>query len=104
MQSNNTLLRDTPGVISALELKRLMIELKEKRPDICVRYRLLGEMWATHFMRILQVTEKGAMLNDEASNRLVTISALSNVMQFELDNRFQNFQPFFHYEVIPDRE
>ena len=104
MQSNSTTLRDTPGVISALELKRLLIELKEKRPDICVRYRLLGEMWAQHFMRILQVTEKGAMFNDEASNKLVIITHLSNVMQFELDNRFQNYQPFFHYEVIPDQE
>jgi hypothetical protein len=104
MQSSTTTLRDTPGVISELELRRLLIELKEKRPDICVRYRLLGEMWAQHFMRVLQVTEKGVMLNDEASNKLVIVTNLANIMQFELDNRFQNFQPFFHYEVIPSQE
>ena len=103
MQSGTTTLRDTPGVVSELELRRLLIELKEKRPDICVRYRLLGEMWAQHFMRVLQVTEKGVMLNDEASNKLVIVTNLANIMQFELDNRFQNFQPFFHYEVIPDQ-
>lgn len=102
MPSPATILRDTPGLISVLELKRLLVELKDKRPDICVRYRLLGEMWAQHFMRVLRVTEKGVMLSDEPSNKLVLITDLSNVMQFELDNRFQNFQPFYHYEVKPD--
>ena len=104
MQSSTTTLRDTPGVISELELRRLLIDIKEKRPDICVRYRLLGEMWAQQFMRILQVTEKGVMLNDESSNRLIIVTNLANIMQFELDNRFQNFQPFFHYEIIPNQE
>ena len=41
-----------------LELKRLLVDLKEKRPDICVRYRLLGEMWGVNFMRVIHITEK----------------------------------------------
>ena len=102
MPSPATILKEPSGLVSVLELKRLLVELKDKRPDISIRYRLLGEMWAQHFMRILRITEKGVMLNDEASNKLVIITDLANIMQFEVDNRFQNFQPFYHYEVKPD--
>jgi hypothetical protein len=85
--------------ISVLELKRLLIELRDKRPDICIRFRLLGEMWFPHFMRIVLVTAKGVVLNNEVSNKLVIINRLSQVIQFELDRRFQNFKPHFHYNL-----
>lgn len=89
------------SLISVLELKRLLVDLKSKRPDICIRYRLLGEMWGTSFLRIVQVTEKGAMLNDETANQLINLHDLSAVMQFEIDAPFQGFQPHFHYNVQP---
>ena len=89
----------TQNLIYVLELKRLLIELKEKRPDICFRYRLLGELWAPNFSRVIRVTDKGVLLNDEVSNKLITVHDLSMIMQFEIDNRFQNFQPHFHYDV-----
>jgi hypothetical protein len=88
-------------LISDLELKRLLIELKDKRPDICFRYRQLGEMWKPNFMRIIDISDKGAVLNDETHNKLVFISDFSQVMQFELDAKFQQYQPHFHYEVLP---
>jgi hypothetical protein len=89
------------SLISVLELKRLLVDLKEKRPDICIRYRLLGEMWGVNFMRVIHVTEKGALLNDERNNKLINLSDLSSVMQFEIDAPFQGFQPHFHYHVKP---
>ena|SRR5688572_674689 len=91
----------TKSLISVLELKRLLIGLKEGRPDICIRYRLIGEMWVANFRRVIRVGEKGAFFNDEVSNTIFTIFDLTHVMQFEIDRRFQNFQPFFHYDVIP---
>lgn len=87
-------------LISALELRRLMIDLKEKRPDICIRFRLLGEMWNINFMQVLRVSNNGALLYDEHNN-LVSLSDLTFVMQFELDKPFQGFQPYYHYEVTP---
>jgi hypothetical protein len=87
------------SLISVLELKRLLVDLKQKRPDICFRYRLLGEMWMTNAMRVISVTEKGVLLNDEPTNKLLTISDLSLIMQFEIDAPFQGFQPHFHYHV-----
>lgn len=87
------------AVVSVLELKRLLVELADKRPNVCVRPRLMGEMWSVNFMRVVSTTEKGVLLHVEEINRFVSVSDLSYIMQFELDNRFQNFQPHFHYEV-----
>lgn len=87
-------------LISVLELRRLIVDLSEKRPDICIRFRLLGELWAVHFMRAMKTTEKGALFYDE-NNNLVSIGDLNFVMQFEIDKPFQGFQPYYHYEVTP---
>ena len=87
-------------LISVLELRRLIADLSEKRPDICIRFRLLGELWAVHFMRVMKLTEKGALFYDE-NNNLISIGDLNFVMQFELDKAFQTFQPHYHYEVTP---
>ena len=83
-----------------LELKRLMVDLSEKRPDICIRFRLLGELWSMTFLRVMRVAAKGAVLLDE-SHGLVSVSDLNFIMQFEIDKPFQDFQPYFHYEVTP---
>jgi hypothetical protein len=88
-------------LISVLELKRLLTELKDKRQDICFRYRLIGEMWKRNFFRILKVTEKGVVLNDAVDNKLIFLNDLTAVMQFEIDAAFQAFEPHFHYEVSP---
>ena len=90
--------------IAVLELRRLLVELKEHRPDICVRYRIIGQMWAQNFLRVVHVTDEGVLLNDETSNKLITIPNLSQVIQFELDKAFQSYQPYFHYEVAPSAD
>lgn len=86
--------------VAVLELRRLLIELKEHRPDICIRYRLMGQMWAQNFSRVIEVSDRGVLLHDEHSNRHVSISDLSKIMQFELDKSFQSYQPHNHYDVI----
>jgi hypothetical protein len=93
--------KESKNLISTLELRRLLIELKDKRPDVGVRFRTLGEMWTPYFMRILYNTEKGIVLAEVPSNKIISIVDLSMVMQFELDTRFQNYEPYFHYEAKP---
>lgn len=87
-------------LISVLELRRLMVDLSEKRPDICIRFRLLGELWNINFLRVIRIGEKGAILLDDSMG-LVSVSDLNFVMQFEIDKPFQGFQPYYHYEVTP---
>src|SRR5687768_7323207 len=87
------------SLIAVQDLRKLLVSLKEERPDICFRYRLLGEMWVVNDMRILGVTEKGAILRDETTNKIINLPSLSLVMQFEIDAPFLGFQPHYHYHV-----
>ena len=85
--------------VNIVELRRLLIELRDKRPDIFVRFRLLGEMWFPQFMRIVLVRETDVILNNEVERKLVRVPDLSHVMQFEIDRSFQSFKPHFHYNI-----
>jgi hypothetical protein len=89
------------NLISVIELRRLLIELKDKHPDVCIRFRILGEMWFRNFVKIVYVTEKGAILHDEQAGKLLAVLDLNSVVQLELDGRFQNYQPYLHYDVKP---
>lgn len=85
--------------VEVLQLKQLLLQLREHRPDICFRYRLMGKMWTTNFLRVIKLTENGALLNDETSNKFVSLPDLSQVIQFEIDKPFQTYAPYFHYNV-----
>ena len=86
--------------VSTLELKRLLFDLKEKRPDICIRYRLLGKFWMLNFMHIVSVGDRDVQLFDPTTKLSQHLLDLSDVVQFEIDKKFQIFQPHFHYEVM----
>jgi hypothetical protein len=90
--------------VTVLELKRLLIDLKAHQPNTCIRIRLLGEMWFPKFMNVVLVTEKGIVLNDESSTKLRAIPTLAAIVQFEIDQRYQMYQPHFHYDVMPSDE
>lgn len=85
--------------IPILEFKRLLHQLRDLRPDIGIRMRLMGEMWQTNHHNILQLTEKGVALHDVETKRLVIVADLSQVMQFELEQSFQHYEAHFHYSV-----
>jgi hypothetical protein len=88
--------------ITVLELRRLLVELNDNGNSICIRFRLIGEMWKANFFRIIDCNDEGLMIVDESSNRLFFLKDLSIIMQFEIDARFQSFEPHFHYDVVPD--
>lgn len=87
--------------IQVLEVRRLLYELKDQRPDICVRFRLLGEKWQSSFLRIIRLTEEGVVLLNENSNQTIDIKDLREVVQFEIDHRYQNYHPHNHYNIEP---
>lgn len=89
------------SLISVNHFRQLLQDLKAKRPDICLRYRMLGEMWTNNFVTILYINERTLLVNDEIKRRLVSITDINSIMQFEIDRPFQGFQPYFHYEVHP---
>ena len=59
-------------------------------------------MWQVNFMRVNEVTEKGAFFKDELQDKTILITDLKWIVQFELDGSIHGFLPNFHYEVIPD--
>jgi hypothetical protein len=85
--------------VQVTELKRLLTELKDLSPDTCIRFRFIGEMWQSNHCRVIKLTEKGVVLNDEKSNKLIFLQDIKKVIQFELDQGFQHYQPHFHYTV-----
>lgn len=91
----------TNSQVSTLELKRLLFEIVDSRAEVSVRFRLIGEMWQTNHYRIVAITEPAVVLENESDSRSVIIPNIGSVMQFELDRSFRQYQPHFHYTVIP---
>jgi hypothetical protein len=89
------------GPVEVLELRRLLYELKDQRSDICIRFRLIGEMWQPSFSRVIKLIESGVVLLNEENNLAVSIKDLREVVQFEIDARYQNFHPHNHYDLEP---
>lgn len=58
-------------------------------------------MWQPDFARIIELWEKGVVIHDETTAVFIFIADLSDVMQFETDNRVGEFEPHFHYDVKP---
>lgn len=89
----------TKTMVSTVELRRLLVELNEKRSDIHIRFRLIGQLWRANFLRIVAVNDRGIILVDEIENALIFLTDLSRIMQFEIDAAFQGYNPHHHYTV-----
>ena len=85
--------------ISIAELKRLLYELHDKQSYTSIRFRLIGEMWQKNFSRIFSINDDTVIFSDEISGRMLKITDLMTIMQFELDHNFQQFIAYFHYDV-----
>lgn len=90
-----------PHQISILELRRLLHELMDHGLDTGIRFRLIGEMWQPMHYQVLHLTAQGVALRDPVSKKLLIIPDLSQVMQFEIDQPYQQYHPHFHYSVDP---
>jgi len=86
--------------LSVEEFRKLMYAIQEKRPDVCVRLRLQGEMWFQNFMRIVLVSDMGLLLHDEVLNKRHRIPGFDTIIQFEIDHAFQMYEPNYHYNII----
>jgi|GEM_PF-1070932 len=88
--------------ISGLELKQLFHQLLMDS-KISVRIRVPGEMWMQNFTSVHAVQDKTALLYDPLENRYHLVR-FNGIMQFEIDQRFQVYQPHCHYNVNPSQE
>ncbi len=99
--SENQVSRKTK--ISAVELKRLLVNICSYAADVGVRCRPIGEMWMKNHAKVSSVNGATALLYDDKDAKYYIIN-INKVMQFDLDERFQNYQPHYHYEVDSSSE
>jgi hypothetical protein len=97
-QTSNPSFTDGCPDLDIVELKRLLINLCEKRPDILVRYRLIGQMWQTNFVTIKQVIDDEVIFSD-AKGLITKRVHLHDLMQIELEGSFQMYRPYTHYSI-----
>jgi len=91
-----------PGVVDLLELKQLLTRLSDNsKLVVYFRFRLSGERWYPNFTKVLSLTDTGVTVVDSSTAKVVTIPDLIDIVQFEIDDRFYNYRPCFHYEVRP---
>lgn len=69
--------------------------------NVCFRFRLIGQMWQTNFMRIVSVNEHGVTLTNDTSHKLCVIENFNDIMQFELDAPLFQYNPHTHYDLVP---
>jgi hypothetical protein len=98
---SGTVENQSPPTVSALQLKQLLIHITDT--SICFRFRLLGGMWMKNLMKVSTVRENSVMLYDEKDSKYHLVG-LNDIMQFEIDERYQGYQPHFHYEVKSSSE
>jgi hypothetical protein len=93
-------MEETKTIVSVNELRRLIISIVEGRFEICIRFRLIGQLWHPNFLRIVKLTEgSGVLFHDETQNKLFSLSDLGKIVQFELDSSLYAFEPNCHYQV-----
>jgi hypothetical protein len=85
--------------VSIPELHQLLRSIIDMRPNVCIRFRLIGELWQTNFLTIIRLEENAAVFYDPRNDRNVLISDLKLFIQFELDSHFQQYEPHFHYTI-----
>lgn len=90
-------------VITAIELKRLLVLMAGSCSEIFFRCRVAGEMWMKNHCRVIRVTDDHVILYDAPSHHYYSIR-INKIMQFDLDDRLHHYQPHFHYQVEPSIE
>lgn len=87
-------------MISLGELRDLLISIGAHQLQISIRYRTLGQLWYPNFLRVVKLEgERSVLFHDEIRKKLISLTDLSRIIQFELDGKHYPFEPNFHYQV-----
>ena len=84
-------------VITPLDFKRILFELWEHSPQTKIRLRVMGKMWDRNFLQVVHITGGDAIIL-HGSDEMKQVS-INDIVQFELETKFQDFRPNNHYTV-----
>jgi hypothetical protein len=86
--------------VSVAELRRLFFDIRDRRPDVRVRVRILGKMWAESFCSIDFISGGQVVLFDSTEDHYHYVNNINDIIQFELECPFLGYIAFYHYEVV----
>jgi hypothetical protein len=86
--------------VTTTELKSLLYDIRDRRPDVRVRVRVIGKMWSESFCTVNHINENGMILCDAHKGKLLYVSNVNDIIQFELECSFFGFHAFYHYNVV----
>jgi hypothetical protein len=86
--------------VSQIEFKRLLCDIRDRRPDVRVRVRLIGKMWSEHFCSVDFINENQVVLFSQPDGLYQYINNIGDIINFELECSFFGFRAFYHYEVL----
>jgi hypothetical protein len=84
--------------ISADDLRRLLLALSSESKNVCFRCRPVGDAWMKRHCRISNVRDNTVVLYDEKENKFYLLN-IDKILQFEVNERWQNFKPHHRYGV-----
>ncbi len=84
-------------VITPLDFKRILFELWEHSPQTKIRLRVMGKMWDRNFLQVVHITGGDAIIL-HGSDQMKQVS-INDIVQFELETKFQDFKPNNHCTV-----
>jgi hypothetical protein len=89
--------------ISADDLQRLLVALSSDSRNVGFRCRPVGEAWMKRYCRISNVRDNTVVLYDEKENKFYLLN-IDKILQFDVNERWQNFKPHHHYSVQHSQE
>ena len=89
----------TAETVTVQELKYLLASMFEQHANTCCIFCQCDEKWSQNYLRVLLVTEKGAIFNDEKTNKITSIKSIEEIVEFELDRPYYNFERKSRYKV-----
>jgi len=90
---------NTTSTITTVQLRRLIRELSEHSPENRIRFRVNGKMWESGFLEIVHVTTSDSVVVQDKEAEQMKYVSLDEVMEFEIETKFQDFHPHNHYKV-----
>ena len=96
--TSNTKQSASTREINTLRFKRLIFDLWEHSPHSRIRVRTLGNMWDRNFSEVIHITAGDAIILQD-NDHMKHIS-INDVISFELETKFQDFEPNNHCNVV----
>lgn len=98
---------DQQDPVSLYNLKQLLLEIYEVRPDIKIKVRLVNQPWSKNFNTIIHLAGltndppdfQGVIFNDEFSQTLIIAKNLNEISEFMIDKSHPVYKKNIPYVV-----